>query len=249
MISDHHSKTLSIQCKKCTHEFVGKFCPECGLAVHFDRIDRAYILKEISSVLNFDKGFLYSVKELLIRPGESVRHFIKEDRARLVKPIIFILVSSLLYMLANKWFHFEDGYVNIQTISETTSAKMLHWLQNNYGYGNIIMGFFIAFWIQMMFRKYDYNFFEVLILLCFVMGVGMLMYTAFGIVEGLSGFRILHLGGFIGITYSSWAIGSFFDKSKKKNYFKGFVAYIMGMVSAGLTFLLLGIMIDMFLKA
>ncbi|MEM6298978.1 MAG: DUF3667 domain-containing protein, partial [Bacteroidota bacterium] len=56
------------------------------------RIDKAYILSEISSVLNLEKGIFYTIKELLIRPGKSIRTFIHEDRTRLVKPIVFIIV-------------------------------------------------------------------------------------------------------------------------------------------------------------
>jgi len=34
------------------------------------------------------------------------------------------------------------------------------------------MGIVIAMWSGLFFRKYGYNFYEILILLCFVMGMG-----------------------------------------------------------------------------
>jgi hypothetical protein len=36
------------------------------------RIDGTYIINEISSVIFLDKGILYTIKELLIRPGDTV---------------------------------------------------------------------------------------------------------------------------------------------------------------------------------
>jgi len=109
------------------------------------------------------------------------------------------------------------------------------------------MAIFIAFWIKVFFRKYDYNFFEILILLCFVMGIGMLVYTAFGVFEGLTNIKVLHIGGFIGFLYAPWAIGRFFDKDKKINYLKGFVSYFLEFLTFSLGAIALGTLIDMVL--
>ena len=39
-----------------------------------ERIDEKYIWNEISSVLNLEKGIFYTIKELFVRPGKTVRH-------------------------------------------------------------------------------------------------------------------------------------------------------------------------------
>ena len=107
------------------------------------------------------------------------------------------------------------------------------------------MAIFIALWIKLFFRKYSYNFFEVLILLCFVMGIGMLIYTLFGILESTTQLGVLQIGGMIGLVYSSWAIGQFFDKNKKINYLKGFLSYLLGMITFFLGAIILGMGIDL----
>ena len=99
-------------CKKCKSEFQGNYCNNCGHPQKIERINGRYILSEIGSVLNFQKGILYTVKELLIRPGQNIRAYISEDRNRLVKPIMFILITSLIYTVFVRIFHFEDGYVS-----------------------------------------------------------------------------------------------------------------------------------------
>ncbi len=50
-------------------------------------------------MINFDKGIFYTIKELLIRPGENIPKFIHNDRNRLVKPLIFVIVCSLIYTI------------------------------------------------------------------------------------------------------------------------------------------------------
>ena len=233
-----------MHCKNCDTEVKQNYCPNCGAAVSISRINGPYLLNEIGSVLNFKKGIFYTIKELLIQPGQSVRNFIHNDRNRLVKPIIFIIITSLIYMVAQQLLQFEDGYVQAGGLEESATSMIFRWIQSNYGYANIMMAVFIAGWIKLFFRKYDYNFFEILILLCFIMGVGMLFYTVFGIIESATNLRVLQLGGMIGVAYSSWAIGQFFDKTKKANYLKGFLSYMMGMTSFFVMAIILGMGID-----
>ena len=237
-----------MNCTNCNSNLHGEFCSNCGQSQELKRINGQYIFSEISSVLNFDKGILYTIKELLIRPGISVRKFILEDRKRLVRPIIFIIITSLIYTIAQQWLNFEDGYVNFSGEDDSATVAIFSWIQKNYGYSNILMAIFIAFWIKVFFRKYDYNFFEILILLCFVMGIGMLIYTAFAVFDNLTSLKTLQIGGIIGFLYSAWAIGRFFDKDKKINYLKGLVSYFLGFLTFSLGAIALGTLIDMVLK-
>ena len=163
-------------CKNCKTEVTKNYCPNCGTPITLPRINGRYIFKAITSVLNFDKGILLTIKEILIRPGQNVKHFIHEDRNRLVKPLIFIIICSLIYTVAQHLLHFEDAYVDYGEFEGSSVAKIFDWIKANYGYANILMAIFIAMWIKLFFRKYNYNFFEILILLCFVIGVSMLIY-------------------------------------------------------------------------
>jgi len=235
-------------CENCQCEIRGNFRSHCGRSQNLKRIDGKYIVSEIGSVLNFDKGILFTIKELILRPGENVKDFIHKDRNRLVKPIIFLIISSLIYTLALQFLNFEDGYVNAGGFGESAVVAIFEWIQGNYGYANIIMAIFIATWIKFLFKRYDYNFFEILILLCFVIGVGMLIYTVFGIVESVAKIKVLHIGGVTAIVYASWAIGRFFDKNSKVNYLKGLLSYLLGMLTFFFGAVILGVGIDLLSK-
>lgn len=234
-------------CIKCGKGVNENYCANCGHPKALRRIDKQYIISEIGSVLNFDKGIFYTIKELLIRPGKIVREFILEDRNRLVKPLIFILISSLIFTIIKQLFPFEDGYVSYSNSKQTAVTAVFEWVQNNYGYANILMGSFIAIWIKILFRKYDYNFYEILILLCFVMGVGMLIYSVFGIIETLTSLKVMQAAGMISLVYITWAIGQFFDRKKYMNYLKAFVSYFLGVLTFIIGVFLLGFLIDLVL--
>ncbi len=209
-----------------------------------DRINGRYIWQEISSVLNLDKGIFYTIKELVIRPGRSVREFLLHDRNRLVKPIIFIIITSLIYTLVVNHFHIEEQYMQYGGFEDTTLAKMLSWIQHNYGYSNLMMGILIAFFIQIFFNEYDYNYYEILVLLCFVMGVAMLIFALFALLEGLFHVQLFALGGIVGFIYITYAIADFYDGTKVKNYFKAFTAYMLGMISFYILVFIVSFIVD-----
>ncbi|MBO0948497.1 hypothetical protein [Fibrella forsythiae] len=77
------------------------------------------------------------------------------------------------------------------------------------------MGTFIDFWAQLFFRKYDYNFYEILILLCFVQRMMMLLFSVFLIFQELTHIQVEKLEGALGVPYFSWVIGQFFARKNQ----------------------------------
>ncbi|MFC0877605.1 DUF3667 domain-containing protein [Saccharicrinis sp. FJH2] len=232
------------KCRQCNSELYGNYCSSCGQPRELKRINGHYVLSEIGSVLSFEKGILYSIKELMLRPGINIRKFITEDRNRLVKPVVFIIATSLIYTIFQQLLHFEDGYINYSFGGETAVSTIFEWVSTHYGYSNILMAVFIALWIRLFFRKYKYNFFEILILLCFIMGVGMLIFTVFGIMDSIFTFKIRDKGYVIGFLYITWGIGQFFDKKKIMNYVKGLFSYLLGMITFSIVAVASGLIID-----
>ncbi len=235
-------------CKKCDNKFKGNYCPNCGQPQKIERINGRYILSELASVLNFQKGFLFTIKELLLRPGENIREFISEDRNRLMKPIMFILITSLIYTIIVSFFHFEESFFDgtKDGIEDKMPATLsiIKWVQENYGFANILMAVFIGLSMKMFFRKYSYNFFEILILLCFIMGIVMLVYTIFAILHSITNTDFMTIGIIAGFVYTIFAIGQFFDKKKISNYVKAFFSYILGMFTFTFTSIGIGFLID-----
>jgi len=237
-----------MNCKSCNAEVNSKYCPNCGHPTSLKRINGHYIIHEIEHVLHFERGILYTIRELVTNPGQNVKNYLTENRSRLVKPIIFIIVTSLIYSLCNSFFHFEDGYVSYTGDDKSATVAVFRWVQGHYGYANIIMGLFIALWIKLFFRRHDFNIFEILILLCFVMGMGMLIYSVFGIMQGLTHVNLMQVAGIAGFIYTTWAIGQFYEKGKAMSYVKAFFAYAMGVLSFTFAAILLGTLIDLITK-
>jgi len=234
-----------MNCKNCDSKVTSKYCPDCGHPATIKRIDGHYLIHEIEHVLHFERGILYTIRELITNPGQNIKNYLSENRSRLVKPVIFIILTSLLYSIVIGFFHLEDGYVNyMEDNMQSTTGKMFKWVQGHYGYANMIMGIFIALWMKLFFRKYDYNLFELLILLCFVMGIAMLIMAIFGLIEGITHLNIMQIGGILAVIYVTYAIGQFYDRRKIFTYVKVFFAYILGTLVLSLSILIIGGILD-----
>tara|TARA_B110001454_G_C12637237_1_gene399621 strand:- start:318 stop:1019 length:702 start_codon:yes stop_codon:yes gene_type:complete len=213
-----------------------------------ERIDGTYIWNEIRSVLNFDKGIFYTMKELFIRPGKTVREFLIYDRKRLVKPIIFVIFSSLFFIISQEIFGFQTGTAPDNLNSEGVK-KAFEWVGKNFGIVNTLLSFFIGFWIRLFFIKSKFNIYEIFILVFFTIGVGNIIFTIFGIIESGTGFNVNNLAYLVAILYSTWAIGNFFNKKSFWSYFKGLLSYIFGTTIGSSLIIFIGILIDVINKS
>lgn len=235
-------------CISCNQDIPENYCTRCGEPAKLKRIDRHYIQHEVEHVLHLEKGIFYTVKELLIRPGQTIHNFISSDRSRLVKPVVFLVVTSLIYTLINHFFHIEEGYFNFDQTKTAAINPINEWIQSHYGYANIMLGVFLALWLKLFFRKYDYNFFELLILLCFLQGMGMLIFAVFAAIEGLTHIHLLQYSGMLFVLYFSWAVGQFYDKHKYMNYLKAFGVYIFGIITFTVCIFIVGLTIYIITK-
>tara|TARA_R110002126_G_scaffold155578_6_gene302655 strand:- start:491 stop:1207 length:717 start_codon:yes stop_codon:yes gene_type:complete len=233
-----------MNCKNCNTEINSKFCPDCGQPTNLKRIDGHYVMHEIEHVLHFERGILYTVRELITKPGQNIRNYLSENRSRLVKPVIFIIVTSLIYTIISHFFHIEEEIINFDGLEKSSIGTILRWMQGNYGYTSILTGIFIAIWLKVFFKKYGYNFFELLIMLCFVQAISMLVFAVFALAQGLLHVKLLGAAGIIGMGYIIWAMGNFFEAKKIGNYLKATISFFLGTISFYIVIFALGLAID-----
>ena len=134
-------------CPNCNQDITDNFCSNCGIPTHLEKIDKNYALKEFTSLFGFEKGFLYTIKELLLRPGETTQTYLSKNRHKYTKPLTFLLATSALYTLLVHYLHAES--VLIEKMAKTNQhlhgQSGLQWMQDNYGYANILSGIFTAY--------------------------------------------------------------------------------------------------------
>ncbi len=97
----------AVQCGNCGRAIDGpaqKFCPACGQATPVHRIDWQFMAHELEhSVLHMDRGILYSLKELMLRPGRLMRDYLEGRRARQAKPLLLLMVMAAVVVFLSKY--------------------------------------------------------------------------------------------------------------------------------------------------
>jgi len=216
-------------CKNCNHKFEGQFCSYCGQNSKVQKIDFKYLTHEFSnSILQVNNGFLYTIKELFVRPGHTIREFLAGKRVRHFKPLAFVLVTSTIYVLTS--------YItNSKTVlgdfisglsegfdSQSQTLAFFHntllWFENNYAYSTLFTLLFFSFASFIVYRKSGYNYFEHIILNLYLTGqqtVIFLLLNSFYLVLNPENFFMQLIILLSSICYTFWVFIQFFQNRKR----------------------------------
>jgi hypothetical protein len=137
-----------MSCKNCGNQIQGNFCSNCGQNSKVDRLNLKTFSAELAdSVFQVNRGFFYTLKELFIRPGHSIREFLDGRRKFLFKPIAYVFTFSTLYFLISKILDsptliddFISGFSSgVQEENSKIEIPLVNWLSNNYAYTTLLL--------------------------------------------------------------------------------------------------------------
>jgi hypothetical protein len=93
-------------CRYCGFSGVGKYCGGCGQPYELKRISLKGLLHDVFHVFtHLDKGFAYTLKQLLIAPGKMQKAYIEGDRASHQKPFAMFLICATVAALTRYWIY------------------------------------------------------------------------------------------------------------------------------------------------
>lgn len=105
----------------CAEDGAGKYCQNCGQAYSVKRITLHGLLHEVFHFFShLDKGFLFTLKELLLRPGHMQREYIAGFRVRHQKPFSMFFICASLAALDVYWTNILlEKYYHVSQAAET----------------------------------------------------------------------------------------------------------------------------------
>lgn len=82
------------QCLNCQQFYDSNFCPNCGQDAATQRfsIKHFFIHVFVHGVFQLEKGFFYTLKELFIRPGHSIREYVQGKRMKHFNYFTFLIL-------------------------------------------------------------------------------------------------------------------------------------------------------------
>ncbi|MCP4442279.1 MAG: DUF3667 domain-containing protein [Aureispira sp.] len=185
-----------MQCKNCSTSFEANFCPNCGQNSNAKRIDTLSLWQElVKTFTNLEHGLFFTIKELTIRPIQTVKNYLEGKRINYFPPfkyfflvaVFYFALISLLGYLDSSTYDFEEVYKqsynlgrgdsgssdSVEAIPSKTGQeieaaleKMVPYLKYFY----FAWLFTFALFLKLFFKKHKYNYAENVVALVYWMG-------------------------------------------------------------------------------
>jgi hypothetical protein len=231
-------------CAFCGEKLAGPYCAQCGKPKIWKKMDGTYFLQELAGVFNLDKGLLFTLKSLLFSPGKALRDYLHGDRSKYIKPLTFLLATSFFYTIISRILKVTPAYTQSVPNGENPAAPVIEWISSHFGYANLMLGLVMGILIRLFFRKHAYHYVEILAILCFSMGMQMMVLLGFeGILFLFPGIHY-SVGALLMVGYGIWSIGSFFNPPKFSHYIKITLVHLLSFVLFNLAILVLAFILN-----
>lgn len=233
------SKEITQICKSCGAIGSANYCNICGQAFNSSRLTTKSILHEVFHFLtHLDKGFPFTLKKLLIEPGQMQRKYVEGTRNRHQKPFSMFFIFASFAALALYWIN--------QTLIKYFNA------------GDVEEGaFFHKYWVvlqicllplytlitYLFFRKAKYNYAEICVLLLYQFSFLFILLTAIHLMRFIwPHLQTRYIEFPLIIIYSTITNMNFFNKISR------WAAILNSMLSIALCFLLASYVQDILIK-
>lgn len=211
-------------CKNCGEKVVGMYCSHCGQKAVEQRISFHYIWHEVIHFFtHFEKGFLFTSWNMIVRPGKVVTDFVKGKRKVYQPPVSFILIWITIYLLL--LYILEKGFgenVVIDYKEYFGPASTTKFAISHLSAVLLIVIPFQALYFKIFVAGKKYNFFESFVVALYFLGTVMLLQAVFVVLAlifySITGSSVaLIYSDPLKIFYLAWAIADTIRLFRVKN--------------------------------
>ncbi|TGE23718.1 DUF3667 domain-containing protein [Hymenobacter aquaticus] len=237
----HASGPGPATCLNCGTLVPERFCGHCGQdAHHTHRLTMAHMLHEVPhSIWHVDKGIVYSLRNLLLRPGATIRGYLAGQRKPHFPPLSLLLLVTGIYAFLSAVLHIDltpprdpavpEAVWQMQKTSTALLAKYLSWYY-------VALVPIIAAFARLFLRLGGYNYAECLVMVAFVTGAcNFLTLLAMPLTYVFSGTPQIQQVSFavsaLSLGYATWAYGSMLAHtglSLAGRLLRGFFPFVLG---------------------
>lgn len=258
---------VSKVCPNCASPYSEQqgFCGQCGQKLRLPRLTTRMLLREVwNTVTNLERGFFYTLQELVLRPGVTMRRFWDGARIHYYPPLRFVFiivaVSTGLMLISGVYDQImadtQQGFV--EGLNEQSGADkpevaeaQARFQQEYKKYIHVVALFmmpFIAFFSRLFFKKYGRNFAEHLVAVSYftaaVTGLGIvvnLVIIAFpSVYSWVLSFSVLLTLGFF-----SYAFKHTFQISWWSSIWRSVLSYILGYLMFFIVGMIIGLLVGL----
>ena len=171
-------------CKNCFATGNGNYCNNCGSIYLVKRISLSSITKEmVHTFSHFDKGFLFTLKQLLVRPGTMQRDYLDGQRSKNQKPFAMFFLCATLYGIA-EYFILKPS---AGSLNSENDRERMEFYRHYFIFLQSILVPVYAFILWILFKKKNFNYAEALVTLLYSLCIMLLLLIPINMVNLIPG--------------------------------------------------------------
>ena len=217
-----------MKCKNCDTKFQGNYCFNCGQKKVIERLNIKEIWNSlISSIINYEAGFLRTLFFLTIKPKKIITDYIIGKRKSYFNPI------KLLFMVLTIKTFIEINILNNTT--KNTNQKQNELIssitESDYFKLLMIIGLIpiLSFLSYLFFKKYKYNFTEHILINTYTLSISSVFVIFSYLISNLFGISFTgSIGVVIDLIFFSWVYVNVFAMNKLISFLKAIIILIIG---------------------
>ncbi|MBP6577344.1 MAG: DUF3667 domain-containing protein [Chryseobacterium sp.] len=158
-------------CKNCNSTINQNFCSHCGQK-KYKRIDRKYLVDEVQYLaIHTNKGFFYSIKNIIRNPGKTALDFINGNRVNHYKPLyLAFLLCGFSAFISYQFLGLNKIMQKVFEQRGNWTPEMSKFMAFYSSYNSFIMLLMVpvfAIFTSLAFRKWGQNYYEHVIMNAF----------------------------------------------------------------------------------
>lgn len=207
------------------------------------KINLSNFLHELSDgIFQINRGLFFTLRELFVRPGPSIRDYLEGKRKNHFKPVAYLFTLSTIYFILSRFFEsstlandFIVGFSNVNEGSKGLIASIdrLQWFAENLSFAMLALVPLTALASYLAFLGSGYNYLEHFVLNAYITGQQIIFYGIASLLsvvidsnDLLDTFLIL-----LSIAYNFYVFWQFFSKLNRVGVvFRSILYYFLFMI-------------------
>lgn len=149
--ANRHEGTVQ-HCHNCGNDFDGNFCPICGQRAEVGRVGWYSIKDNVALLWGMDsRSLVYTLLQLLGRPGYLVRDYISGRRLVSFPPVKMLVIACLFLVVFETVFHVENDVVGL-TFNVKEVDDVIAWINSQKSWATLLVQSFLILPTWLVFR-------------------------------------------------------------------------------------------------
>ena len=144
-----NTHTEPVRCANCDTEFTSNYCPMCGQKAEVGPVGWNSIHQSIAVLWGLDsRSLVFTLIQLLLRPGYLISDYISGRRQFSFPPVKMLFVVAVAFGVVYKLFYHPKAVTDPAFFMD----QLVIWVDNNPGWGMLLLGVFIMIPTLLVFR-------------------------------------------------------------------------------------------------